>query len=114
MNKPKLNDPDVETTTTKPIIETQCTSCSKYPLKNYKINFKEQEEQKIIQEAKRLGYEYKNTIDYIKLTKGFRTILIDKEDIDYTAYDNEYNDNIYINVQEHLLITKILTYLGGL
>lgn len=32
MNKQKLNQPDVEATT------TTCTSCNKYPLKNYKLD----------------------------------------------------------------------------
>lgn len=114
MNKPKLNDLDVETTTTKPIIETQCTSCSKYPLKNYKINFKEQEEQKIIQEANELGYEYLKNDFYIDLTRGTKRITIDIQELDYSCFDTELNVDLSINCEEHLLLTKILTYLGGL
>ena len=71
-------------------------------------------EEEIIQEANKLGYEYLKNDFYIDLTRGYKRITIDIEELDYSCFDTELNVDLSINCEEHLLITKILTYLGGL
>ena len=71
-------------------------------------------EEEIIQEAKKLGYEYLKNDFYIDLTRGTKRITIDIQELDYSCFDTELNVDLSINCEEHLLLTKILTYLGGL
>lgn len=112
MNNPKLNQPDVETTTTKPIIETQCTSCSKYPLKNYKINFKKQEE--LLKEFEDLGYILRvnndNTI-ILHIKEKNEVLRIYKKDKSYSKYFVCWNSKdkmpVNLTLNEHQLLTKL-------
>lgn len=103
MNNPKLNQSDVETSTTKPIIETQCTSCSKYPLKNYTIVFKERD---ILKKFEKSGWKYTR--------KPNNKILFEKYNQDYALNDFiliNMNLKIYsgtfIDLKTHQLLTKL-------
>lgn len=71
-------------------------------------------EEEIIQEANKLGYEYLKNDFYIDLTRGYKRITIDIEELDYSCFDIELEVDLSINCEEHLLLTKILTFLGGL
>lgn len=72
----------------------------------------------IIQEANKLGYAYESDHIYITLIKEDVYIRINKIDKAYISYyyDQYIDHRIYrcINWEEHKLLTKILTYLGGL
>lgn len=105
MSKPKLNDPDVEQTTTIPIIETQCTSCSKYPLKNFKINFEELEILKVFEEW---GYHITTNDKYLVIFDSEKQFIIDKEQKQYfvSNWNNEH-DRYKITFKEHYWLNKL-------
>lgn len=75
-------------------------------------------ETEIIQEANKLGYAYESDCIFITLISKDKYIKIVKTNKTYISYFyDQYTDYIiykYINCEEHKLITKILTYLGGL
>lgn len=116
MNKPKLNEPDVEISLTTP--QGESISINKTipnkQFEDYIENYIKPIEEEIIQEANKLGYEYLKDDFYIDLTRGTKRITIDIQELDYSCFDTELNVDLSINCEEHLLITKILTYLGGL
>ena len=93
MNNPKLNQSDVKTITTKPIIETQCTSCSKYPLKNHTIYFKEvvgmitADVQKIRELALK-GYTVIQIAEQMKLYPQEVTLMADVHKIKIKYYND--------------------------
>ncbi len=84
-------------------------------MKDFILNIKQAvTREEIINDAKKLNYTFIENECYIELTLKNKLILIDKEELDYGCYNKENFISISININDHVLITKILVLLGGI